>query len=209
VTGQTDRIPDDASGGVPRRRGSVTAPARLLDPVMALIERIDRRRRGIHPIRARAVLGLQLRRHHGRPVTLADGTVVRPGDLVGSLHFDNLRMRELTASGSLAPAWTQGRGDLAAMAAWSAGRDHSVRPVAYWGEGLHGAFAARVGFELRARSRTPYRRLQDWYFRGLMARWSLQGGRRLEVGRRELHASEYWISAARLEAIHGWATATG
>lgn len=208
VIGRTDPISNEAAGRAPKRRRSVAAPARFLDPIMALIERIDRRRRGIHSVRARAVLGLELRRHRGRPVTLADGAAVRSGDLVGSLHFDNVRMRELTAGGSLGPAWTQGRGDLAALAEWSASRDRSVRPVAYWGEGLHGAFAARVGFELRPRGRTPFRRLQDWYFRGLMARWSRQGWRRLGVGRHELHASEYWISAARLEAIHSRARNT-
>lgn len=135
-------------------------------------------------------------------MTLADGSVVRPGDLVGWLHFDNRRVRELTAAGPQAPAWSQGRGDLATLAAWSTTVDPARRPVAYWGEGLHGAFATRVGFEVRARPRTPYRRLQDWYFRGLMARWARQGRGRLTVGRHELHASEYWISAARLEALH-------
>lgn len=188
-------------------RGTTAAPPARLDAVMSVVERIDRRRRRIRLIRSEAVLGIELRRHRGAPATLADGTVVRAGDRVGSLHFDNRRMRELTVGGSLGPAWVQGRGDLAALAAWAAVLPAADRPVAYWGEGLHGAFAARVGFEVRPRPRTWFRRLQDWYFRGLMARWSQKGRRRLEIGRHELHATEYWLSAARLEEVHGQARA--
>ena len=188
---------------VASRRALAFAPPRILDPVLALIEQIDRRRRGIRPIRPGAVLGLELRHHRRAPIPLRDGTVISPGDLVGLIHFDNARLRDLTSSGSLLPAWRQGRGDLAALARWAARQPPGHRPVAFFGEGLHGAVAARVGFEVRPRPRTWYTRLQDWYFRGLLARWSRLGRARLAVGRGEFHAAEYWLSAARLTELHG------
>src|SRR3989304_2700421 len=90
------------------RRALAFAPPRILDPVLALIEQIDRRRRGIRPIRPGAVLGLELRHPRRAPLPLRDGTVISPGDLVGLIHFDNARLRDLTSSGSLLPAWRPG-----------------------------------------------------------------------------------------------------
>jgi hypothetical protein len=184
-------------------RGSTAAPPRFLDPVMSLIERLDRTRRRIRPMRPGGVLGIELRRWRGSAVTLDDGAVVRRGDLIGALHFDNARLRELTASGSLLEAWQRGRGDLRELGAWAAAQPPERRPVAYFGEGLHGTVAARVGFEVRPRPRTWWTGLQDWYFRGLLARWSRLGRGRLRVGTGELHASEYWLSADRLQRLHG------
>jgi hypothetical protein len=194
MTGARDRPP---------RSGSIAEPGAFLDPVMALVERIDRRRRGIRPVREGAVIGIELGRWRGRPVDLRDGTVVASGAPIGILHFDNVRLRALTAQGSLAPAWHQGRGDLRALAAWASDQPADRRPVAYFGEGLHAVVARRVGFEVRPRPRMWFTRLQDWYFRGLMARWAPAGRGRLAIGRRELHAAEYWLSAAALDRLHG------
>lgn len=170
---------------------------------MGLVERIDRWRRRIRPIREGALLGLEIGRHRGEPMALRDGAVISPGDVIGIIHFDNARVRELTAFGSLVTGWQQGRDDLAELAAWAAQQPPVRRPVAYFGEGLHSVFALRVGFEVRERPRTWYTRLQDWYFRGLMARWSRLGRQRLAIGHGELHASEYWLSAERLQELHG------
>lgn len=189
------------------RRGSAAAPPGLLDPIMALVERIDRFRRGIRPIRPGALLGLEVGRYEREPITLADGTVISPGDIIGLVHFDNARVRQLTATGSLLAGWQQGRGDLAALAAWARDEPPERRPAAYFGEGLHAVLASRVGFEVRPRPRTWYTSLQDWYFRGLIARWSRLGRQRLGIGHGELHASEYWLSAGRLEELHGRASA--
>ena len=185
------------------RRAVAFAPPRFLDPILALIERIDRRRRRIHPIRPGAVLGLEVGRHRGRPVTLRDGTVIRRGEVVGLIHFDNARLRALTSSGSLVGAWEQGRGDLAALARWAAGQPPTRRPVAFFGEGLHAAVAARAGFEVLPRPVTAYTRLQDWYFRGLLVRWSRLGRGRLARGRGDLHSSAHWLSTTRLLELHG------
>lgn len=198
----------EARSGAEARPGTTAAPPSALDPVMAFIERVDRRRRRIRSIQTGAVLGLEMGRHRGPPVVLRDGTEVRSGSRIGLVHFDNQRVRALTKEGSLTPAWIQGRADLRALAAWARARPETSRPVAYFGEGLHAAAAARVGFEVRPRPRTWFRRLQDWYFRGLMARWSNLGRERLAIGRHELHAAEYWLSAGRLERLYGTAAGT-
>lgn len=191
--------------GIPRRR---PAAPELLAPILVRWERLDRRRRHIHPARPGALLGVELRRHRGGPVILRDGVVVRPGDPVGELHLDNERVRTAVASvGWVAIA--QARDDLAAIARWAASGDRGERPVAYHASTLLGPLAARVGFEIAPRARTPRTRLDEWFQRWLMARSSADGRARLLHGRSSLRATDAWLSAAGLVARHGSRSASG
>lgn len=186
-------------GRSPRRP---TAPA-ILDPILAAWERLYRRRHRIRPIRATGVLGLELRRHRGRPVALADGTIVVPGDLVGVLHLMNERVRELAANGWQTAGWREGRRDLAALAAWARRRPLGERPVAYTATTILLPIAARAGFELHPRPRTWWTRLEDWHFRSLLRRWNPRGAERLRRGRDPLRSAEIWMSGADLHARYG------
>jgi hypothetical protein len=175
----------------------------LLDPILVAWERLDRRRRHIRNARAGAVLGLELRRHRGPEVVLVDGTVVRRGDLVGELHVDNAHARALATGTGWLDGLRIGRGDLAAIARWAGGRPFPERPVAYHGGGLLWPLAARVGFTVRPRRRTPSVRLDEWYFRWLLGHWSATGRLRLRQGRGRLRSADCWISAESLERRFG------
>ena len=179
------------------------APPGILDPILAAWEGFDRRRRRIRPMRREGILGLEMTRHRGRAVTLGDGTVVGRGDLVGEVHLLNPRIRELETRAGLAAAYREARADLRALAAWSEGRLPERRPVALHGVGIMARLASRAGWELRPRARTPWRRVQDWYFRWLLVHWSPAGRERLRHGRGPLSSVDAWLSGRALQARYG------
>lgn len=203
---------DDAQNLAPPPRRQTppprpTAPP-ILDPILAAWERLYRRRHRIRPIRAAGVLGLELRRHRGRPVALADGTIVNPGDLVGVLHLMNERVRAVAANGWQTAGWRESRADLAALAAWARRQPPGERPVAYTATTILVPLAARAGFEVHPRPRTWWTRLEDWHYRSLLRRWNPKGTERLRRGHGRLHSADIWISAAALEARYGTRSAT-
>jgi hypothetical protein len=181
-------------------RGSV-AP-RVLDPILAVAERVDRWVRRITPIRPGSVLAIERRRYRGAAVTLGDGTVVRRGDRADIVHFDNRRLRELAGRWQSA-GFRQARADFAALAAGRSAMDLRDRPVAYHGATILAPFAVRLGFEVRPRSRSLWHRFEDWYLRSLLARWAPAGRGRLRAGHGDLAVDEVWVSAAELERRFG------
>ncbi len=187
----------------PRRHGRarVSAPPSFLEPIIALAERMDRARLRVRPIRQGGLLGLQLTRHSGIPLTLADGTFVAPGDPVGRLHFDNRAVRAL-ADGSWAGI-DVGRADLAELAAWARRQPTGRQPVAYYGASIMWSIARRGGFEVRDRAPTFRARLEDWYLRGVLAHWSRLGQARLARGHGQLRTRDCWISAGSLQRRYG------
>lgn len=173
------------------------APA-FLDPVLALVERIDRRVRRLRPIRRGGLLWLESGRHRGEPITLGDGTRVEPGDPVGIIHFDNRRLVDLAVGGWLTEGYAVARQDLRALASWHASRPGTARPVAYTGVTQLAALTRRVGFELRERRPSLGARIEDWYLRSILVRWSPAGRARLEHGHGDLRAREAWMSGPEL-----------
>jgi hypothetical protein len=186
-----------------RRRPHRPAPTVLLDPILTLWERADRRRRRIRPIRREGVLGLELTRYTGRPVPLADGSVVLPGDRVGEFHLQNRRISELVRFDATLQGWREGWQDLHALAAWAERQPPAARPVAYHGATLLWPLARRARFEIRPRPRTWRTRLDDWFLRWLMIRWGRDGRSRLERGRGRLFSGDVWLSDRSLRSLYG------
>lgn len=175
----------------------------LLDPILAAWERFDRRRRHIRAARPGSIVGLELRRHRGSQLVLADGARVRHGDLIGELHVDNEHARALATDRGWLEGLRIGRGDLAAISRWAARLPSAHRPVAYHAAGLLWPLAARVGFSVHRRPRTAMVRLDEWYARWLMGHWSAVGRARLGRGRGRLRSADAWISGADLERRFG------
>ncbi len=171
-----------------------SAAPRLLDPALAMVERLDRWRRRIRPVTDGSLLGLELRRYRGPPLTLADGTMVERGARIGVIHLDNRRLRQLGRREWQTAALARASEDLDALAARAEGQPPERRPAAYLGVTILTAFARRFGFELQPRTTTLWHRLEDWYLRGLLARWSPDGRGRLARGHSELRAGRVWLS---------------
>jgi hypothetical protein len=187
----------------PERR---VAP-RWLDPVMTLAESIDRRRRHITPLRPEGVLGLELGRHGGQPIRLADGCDVSPGDQVGCLHFRNDRVRALAGRGWQAAGFAEARADLEALARWWLAQPAETRPVAFVGVTILGPLMRREGWEVRPRRATRRARLDEWWMRWLMVHFGIQGRARLRQGHRALTSAEVWLSGTALAERYGPASA--
>lgn len=188
-----------SAGPGPRR----SLPPRLLDPILALAERVDTRRRGIRPIRADGVLAIERTRWRGADVRLDDGTLVGHGDRIGEMHFRSERARSVGRRGWQTAGLREGRADLRALAAWAAAQPTALRPVAYHGLTIHAAFPRREGWQVRARERTFWARLDAWYMRWLLSHWALDGRARLGRGHGALESVEIWLSAAGLQARYG------
>jgi hypothetical protein len=185
-------------------RDPVSAPPRFLDPILALAERIDRARMRLKPIRPDGLLSLQLTHHRGREVHLADGTIVAPGDPIAVLHVDNRALRAMNVgSGWQLEGIRRGRADLRALADWTARQPQTTRPLAFYGYSILAPLAARVGFEIHEVPLTRWKRVVNWYLRGVMARWSPAGRGRLTRGRGDLTAHEAWLSASSLIRRYG------
>jgi hypothetical protein len=177
-----------------------SAPPVRLEPIFAFIERIDRRRRHIRRIRAKGgILGLELTRWGGAPVTLGDGTRVNRGDPVGELHLENHDLKRFAPEAGLSAAFQAGRDDLAALAGWAARRAPGPVPVAYHGATILWPLAHRFAFEILERPPTFRVRLEDWYGRGILARWASGGRGRLRRGRGRLATRDAWLSASELQ----------
>ena len=184
------------------RRTPPSAPPRVLDPIFAVIEQIDRWRRGIRPLRPDGVLGIEVRRYRGREVALRDGTHIRAGDRIVDLHLDNTRIAGVWAAGWRG-AFATAEDDLRACARWLADLQPAARPVAIRAGGLLTVGAARLGFEVGPPRPGFMGALESWYLRGLLVRWSRSGRGRLEQGNAPLRTRESWLSTAVLLARFG------
>jgi hypothetical protein len=187
------------------RLGTPSRPAApgFLFPLLDLVEQLDRRRRRIRRIRAGGILGLEEGRYRGSTVRLRDGTTVRRGDRIGVLHFDNRVIRSLPAKAWLSVGMRMAQDDLRALARSTAASPMGERPVAFRGTTLLGALLRRAGWDVRARRRTAWTRLEDWYLRAMLARWSREGSQRLRHGRGALRSTDGWLSAAALQRRYG------
>jgi YkoP domain len=184
------------------RRPPWVAPS-VIDPLLGLVERVDRRLRRISPVRDGSLLGIEPTRHHGPDLTLTDGTAVHDGSPLWTVHFDNARLRALAGEGWQTRAYAVADADLHEIAARVSRLPADARPVALYGVTLLAALTRRVGFELRDRKRTARVRLEDWYLRSLLARWSPAGRSRLRRGHGALRTREAWQSAGELLRRYG------
>jgi len=182
----------------------VLAPPDFLDPILALAERIDRARMRLHHVRPHGLLCVQFTHYRGHEVRLRDGTVVGRGDPIAVVHLDNHVVRAMdVGAGWQLEAVSRGREELQALADWTAHQSADRRPVAYYAYSILAPLAARVGFEVHEVPVTRWRRVVNWYLRGVMARWSPAGRGRLARGRTDLHAREVWLSATALIEKYG------
>lgn len=186
------------------RRTFRIAPA-VMDPALALVERVDRWRRGIRPARAGALVGLERSTHRGMAVDLGEGGALRAGDRVWTLHLDNARLRQLAGDADRWPtlAYAVAAADLEAIARSVGSMPADERPVALGGVTLLAPLARRLGFRVAARPPSLRVRLEDWYLRSLLARWAPSGRERLTRGHGELRAAGIWISTGDLLRRYG------
>jgi hypothetical protein len=168
-------------------------PPEWLDWLLAFLERVDRRRRGVRPARRDGMLAIELARHGEDPVRLVDGTIVRRGDQVCHVHFRNERVRALSGAGWQAAARHAAGVDLAVIAGWWQSLDPARRPVAFRATTILVPLIRREGWEIHPRAPTLRARVDDWFMRWLLLHWSPGGRDRLRRHPR-LASVDGWLS---------------
>jgi hypothetical protein len=165
------------------------------------VDLIESRRTRLRPVQSGGVLAYSLRRHKGRRVRLADGTVISFGDLVLEVHLDNGAM---TQAAGTSP-WRRlelARADLAVLG--QAVADARFGPVrAAHGTALLGVAGRRIGFELYRLPRTWKWRIERIFLVGMDVIHHPQGTRRLHRPGAERWPSELWMSRATLLDRYG------
>lgn len=157
---------------------------------------------------AGGVLRWNPRRYRGASFTLDDGTVVRDGDIIGELHFNNERVMEIAknaeneagAALGVARALTESLADLAR--ALEEGR---IGPEVkcFWGLTFFHRGAERFGFQVEP-VRGFYRREVIGRFEKLvLSMYHREGARRLSRGRAGLVPMEVWLSRSTLAKRYG------
>jgi hypothetical protein len=187
-----------------RSAGPIDVAPGALDPILRLVERVDRWRRRIRPLAPGSLLGVEEARYRGPSVRLSDGSRLEAGTPIWVLHFDNARLSQLVAADAWpTAAYAAARSDLEVLATRLAGMRPGTRPAAMGGVTLLAALSRRLGFEVLSRPRTPQTRLEDWYLRSLLARWAPTGRGRLARGHGALQAASTWISTGELLRRYG------
>ncbi|MFI5271952.1 MAG: MFS transporter [Ktedonobacterales bacterium] len=150
------------------------------------------------------LLLIRFRRYHGRPLTLPDGTVMRRGDRIGELHFDNRAVARIAAQGDALRLLPLLADDLRALAAWAQTPAVADNLRALYGYTLLGRAAVRLGFMTRERKRTPLTWLDRFFMIGLLALYNPRGTSRLRQG--ATYSSfplEVWMSRGELGQRYG------
>ncbi|MDR7562335.1 MAG: hypothetical protein QN134_02120 [Armatimonadota bacterium] len=183
---------------------------------VSLFSRYERwwaRRHGLVELAPHSFVRLELHPHRGRAVRLQDGTVVRPGDLVGEIHVDSLK---LIAYHEINPDPSRmgllfGRGmaeGLRLVAQYLRDRPEfpvvAVRAVTLYWKG-----SERLGFEVH-RIRNPLTRFGvSVWLKFLLWYSHPQGPRRTSGRERFREPREAWMSIRALFARYGTSSEEG
>jgi MFS family permease len=150
------------------------------------------------------LLKAQFARHHGRAITLPDGTVVRSGDRIAELHIQNHLLPNLASHRGIWELARMFAGDLGALAAWAERPDFPAGVKAAYGFTILGRGAARLGFTLRERPHTLRSWLDGFFLTGLLALYSPRGVDRLRQGTTYgSYPVEIWMSRGELRRRYG------
>jgi peptidoglycan-N-acetylglucosamine deacetylase len=161
-------------------------------------ERLMLKRYRLQAARPGSVFLFRLERHRGADRRLADGTLVRHGDPLLELHFDNRRMLAMRSEPHYS-TWRiihTLRGDLVALGArLAAGELGPV--VALHGVSLAGGAGSLAGFETAEVPHTWKTRFERYFLAGLDAIYHPAGLERLKGRVKERWPVEVWMSAQK------------
>ncbi len=182
---------------------SLTGPWRLYDEVYRRFHRLEDL-----PVDGTVLFRLGRTRYRGRPFVLSDGTLVRPGDLVGTLHLHNEGLAALhrchRSAWRVGLAFYQGfKATLRELARRAAEDPQDARLVAFCAETIFWNGAELAGFDARPFQSRLWAAVVGAYQRALLGRYHPLGPERVSRGRergRYREARAIWISRAGLLA---------
>ncbi len=190
----------------PRQSHINRAPPGFLLWLWPFLDKVISKWLAIEPLRKDkiGIIGTELRRHRGRPITLYDDTIITPGDLLIELHMNNAwflhnRVKLTDSAGEV--RWR-------VSSAFSNDLRYLARQLA---EGrfpagvsaLHGITtlyspARRLGFTVVELPESLRKRLITFYLSGLRRIYYFGKGKEYATQRKPLALKEIWMSKSRL-----------
>ncbi len=139
----------------------------------------------------------------GMPMTLPDGTTIRPGDRIGEIHVDGTRTAKVMAEERVWGLVRATRGDLQALAKWMQ-TDAFDGIQAVMGVTMLYPIAERLGFTARPRPAHKYSRIERSILKGWIILYNPDGVKRLDHGSViDDYPRETWFSRSALAQRYG------
>jgi YkoP domain len=138
----------------------------------------------------------------GDPVTLPDGTEIRPGELIGELHCNNLAILKLVQRHQ--NPYAAARKDLERLAVWLEKADPDADVPAFHGVTMLAPAARRLGFFVRELPHGVAARLERFFMTGLLLIYTTDGMTRLNKGSTvRMFPREVWLTRRQLRTRYG------
>jgi hypothetical protein len=145
------------------------------------------------------LLKFRFERYHGDPVTLPDGTEIRPGMLIGELHCNNLAILRLVQRHQ--NPYAAARKDLERLAAWMEKADPAAAIQAFHGVTMLAPAARRLGFFVRELPHGVKARFERFFMTGLLLIYTTDGMTRLGKGNTvRMYPREVWLTRRQLRS---------
>ena len=147
------------------------------------------------------LLCLRITPYEGEPLMLPDNTTVTPGALLGELHCNNRTVFELVRQhGNPFAACRQ---DLASLSNWTVQHRLGRQIEAFYGCTILTTAASRLGFTVREKPVTLRRRLERFFFKGLLLLYNQEGLARIQHGSTaDIYPAEVWLSRRELLRLY-------
>jgi hypothetical protein len=159
--------------------------ARLLWPVCEI------------PGSAHGLLCLRIRPYRGETVILADATTISTGTILGELHCNNHAVLQLVRKRG--NPFAACREDLKSLSRWILHDRLGGEIEAFYACTILTKAADRLGFVVRAKPVTLRRRLEKFFFKGLLLVYNQEGLARIQHGSTgHTYPADVWLSRREL-----------
>jgi YkoP-like protein len=147
------------------------------------------------------LLCLRIVPYRGEPVVLPDRTTIESGKMIGQLHCNNRVVLELVRRGG--NPFAACRQDLKTLCVWTQ-QDPVARDIeAIYACTILDRAADRLGFTTWPTPVTLRRRLQKFFFKGLLLLYSGEGPARIQHGSTaDAYPTDVWLSRRELMRLY-------
>jgi hypothetical protein len=147
------------------------------------------------------LLCLRIMPYRGEPLVLPDTTTVRPGAILGQLHCNNRAILELVSQhGNPFAAF---RKDLKSLSNWILQERLGRQIEAIYARTILTRVAYRLGFTVREEPVTVLRRLEKFFFKGLLLLYNQEGLARIQHGNTaDTYPADVWLSRRELLRLY-------
>ncbi len=147
------------------------------------------------------LLCLRIRSYCGEPVILPDTTAVAPGAILGELHCNNRAIFELVSHRG--NPFAACREDLKSLGNWIVQDPLGRQIEAFYGSTILASAARRLGFTVREKPVTLHRRLEKFFFKGLLLLYNQEGLVRIQHGSTAYtYPADIWLSRRELLRLY-------